>query len=135
MFFLAGCQCLTPIILATWEAKIRRIKVLSQPEQKFTRPPQPNQYLSAVACACHPSYVGGQEQEDCRSRPTQTIKFVKLHLNRKNCVWWCAPVILATTGRVKKKDQSLDRPGQKVRPYLQNNQSKKSWTHGLSMKP
>jgi hypothetical protein len=28
----AGCQWFTPIILATWEAKIRRIAVQSQPQ-------------------------------------------------------------------------------------------------------
>jgi hypothetical protein len=30
---LAGCQCPMPVILATWEAKIRRIEIWGQSRQ------------------------------------------------------------------------------------------------------
>jgi hypothetical protein len=34
---LVECQWLTPILLAAWEAEIRRIMVLGQPGQEFMR--------------------------------------------------------------------------------------------------
>jgi hypothetical protein len=37
----AGHRWLTPIILVTWEADIRRIKIGSQPEQAIQRTPSP----------------------------------------------------------------------------------------------
>jgi hypothetical protein len=36
----AESQWLTPVILATWEAKIRRIMILSHPQQKNKRDPK-----------------------------------------------------------------------------------------------
>jgi hypothetical protein len=38
---LAGCQWLTPVILATWEADIRRTVVLGQPGQIILKTPPP----------------------------------------------------------------------------------------------
>jgi hypothetical protein len=38
----AGNWCLTPIILATWEAEIARIAIQGQPEQMFIRSPLQN---------------------------------------------------------------------------------------------
>jgi hypothetical protein len=32
-------------------------------------------------------------------------------------------------GRVKQEDFNPGQPGKKVRPYIQNNQSKKGWRH------
>jgi hypothetical protein len=34
----AGCLWLTPVILATWKAEIRRIKVPDKLDKKFSRP-------------------------------------------------------------------------------------------------
>jgi hypothetical protein len=36
-------------------------------------------------------------------------------------------IIPATVGSIKQKDHGLGWPGQKTRPYLENNQSKRSW--------
>jgi hypothetical protein len=35
---LGGHQWLTPLILATWEAEIKRIMIQSQPGQKYAKP-------------------------------------------------------------------------------------------------
>jgi hypothetical protein len=37
----AGCQWLTPVILTTWEAKIKKIKVRGQPGQIVHKTPSP----------------------------------------------------------------------------------------------
>jgi hypothetical protein len=52
-------------MLATWEAKIGKIKVESQPWQKkkFKRP-HFNQWLGIVVHACHSSYTGKHKLED-----------------------------------------------------------------------
>jgi hypothetical protein len=48
-----------PIILATWEAEIRRILVQSQPGQKmFARPHLNGKKLGMMTCACHPGDRG-----------------------------------------------------------------------------
>jgi hypothetical protein len=39
IFSLAGCWWLTPVILATWEAEIRRIAVRGQTRQKVQETP------------------------------------------------------------------------------------------------
>jgi hypothetical protein len=44
---------------------------------------------------------------------------------KKSWAWWCSPVILATAGSLKHKGGYPGLPSQKVRSYLQNNQSKK----------
>jgi hypothetical protein len=38
---MAGCQWLTPIILATWKVQIRRIAVLGPPRQIVHETPPP----------------------------------------------------------------------------------------------
>jgi hypothetical protein len=40
-FSVARCQRLTPVILATWEAKLRRIKIQGQPRQVVLETPSP----------------------------------------------------------------------------------------------
>jgi hypothetical protein len=52
-----------PIILAAWEAEIQRISVRGQP--RICENPSQQKMPSVVACACHPSYLGKHEQEDC----------------------------------------------------------------------
>jgi hypothetical protein len=52
-------------------------------------------------------------------------KFARLHLSGKSWVWWHVPVILVTEGSVKYEAGGPSWPRQKVRPYFQNNQSKK----------
>jgi hypothetical protein len=48
-----GCQLLTPVILAIWEAEIRRITFQTQSGKKVSKTTfQP--LLGAVACSCHP---------------------------------------------------------------------------------
>jgi hypothetical protein len=49
----------SPVIPATWEAEIRRIKVLSQSRQKeLMRPHLHRKKLGMVVHACHPSNGG-----------------------------------------------------------------------------
>jgi hypothetical protein len=56
--YLAGCQWLTPVILATWQAEIRRIVVPGQPRQTFVRHNLSEKNLGVVVHACHPSDGG-----------------------------------------------------------------------------
>jgi hypothetical protein len=42
------------------------------------------------------------------------------------------PVIQAMAGGIKQEDVNPGQPGQKARPYPQNNQSQKDWGHGSS---
>jgi hypothetical protein len=42
------------------------------------------------------------------------------------------PVIPAMIGKHKWENHSPSQPGQKARPYFQNNQSKKGWRNGSS---
>jgi hypothetical protein len=66
------------------------------------------------------------------SQPGQT-QFLKSHLNGKSWVCWCVPVIPATVGRKHKQEDGIPGwPGQKTRPYLQDNQSIKGWRCGSS---
>jgi hypothetical protein len=92
-------QCLTPVILATQDAEIRRIPVGGQQGQivykTLSQKPIPkragrvvqgessefkpqnhkkikikkNNSWALVAHACDPSYSGGRDQEDCCSKP------------------------------------------------------------------
>jgi hypothetical protein len=56
-------QCLTFVILATWEAEIERNMVQDQPGKKFMRPPfQWKKNLGVVTYTCHPT-----EGRKCRS--------------------------------------------------------------------
>jgi hypothetical protein len=40
------------------------------------------------------------------------------------------PVVPVMVGCIRKEDQGPGWPGQKMRPYFQNKQSKKGWRHG-----
>jgi hypothetical protein len=79
-----------------------------------------------VMWTCHPSYW---EAEIGRimvpSHPGQKSSGDPISME-KSWVWWCASVIPAMV------ESSSGQPGQKVRPYLQNNQSKKGWRHDSS---
>jgi hypothetical protein len=44
------------VLLAPQEVEIRRIMVQGQTQKKFWRP-HLNQWLGAVVCICHPSYM------------------------------------------------------------------------------
>jgi hypothetical protein len=44
---------------------------------------------------------------------------------KNSWVWWHVPIISTTAGNLKHKNRGLGWPGQKARPYLQNNQNKK----------
>jgi hypothetical protein len=67
----------------------------------------------------NPSYLGGRDQEDHGLRPAWAkSSWERPHLNRAQ---WYMSVIPSTAGKSKIGGQT----GQKVRPYLQNNQSKK----------
>jgi hypothetical protein len=48
----AGHKWLTPVVLATWEAKIERIVVPHQPRQKVCETPSQSK-LGSVVCTCH----------------------------------------------------------------------------------
>jgi hypothetical protein len=85
----AGCWLFIPVILATQEAEIRRIKVQSQPKQivlkilspkypskkglvrPWVQDPVPQQQqkkklgLVLGTHACTPSYSGGRDKKDC----------------------------------------------------------------------
>jgi hypothetical protein len=45
----------------------------------------------------------------------------------KSWAWWHVPIISVTVGGIKWEEHGLGWPGQKSRPHLQNNQSKKGW--------
>jgi hypothetical protein len=54
---------LSPIILATWEAEIRRTVQGQSGEKVCETWSQP--WQGTMVCACHPSYSGKYKQEDC----------------------------------------------------------------------
>jgi hypothetical protein len=67
----ARCQWLMPVILATWEAGIRRIAAPGQARQKSLWDPisPEKKKLEVVAHACHCSYGGKFKIGVSRSRP------------------------------------------------------------------
>jgi hypothetical protein len=76
-------QWLTPVILAIWEAEIRKISVWEPAQANSSWDPIST---NGWAWWCMPvvtSYAGGWDQEDHSSRPAQAKQFAKLHLNRK----------------------------------------------------
>jgi hypothetical protein len=87
--------------------------------------------LGAEAHACNPSYSGGRNWEDGGLRTARAKSSWDPHLNQ----WLgmmthiCHP---SYCGKHKQEDHSLGQPGQKARPYLQNNQSKKGWGRASS---
>jgi hypothetical protein len=56
---LSWAQQLTPVILATQEAEIRRIKVQGHPRQKVCKTSSQPQWLGIVVYACYPRYTEG----------------------------------------------------------------------------
>jgi hypothetical protein len=68
--------------------------------------------------------LGGLKFEGSPSPPQK--KFVRPHFSRKkNWAWWFTSVIPATAGSINKRSSDPGLPGQKAKPYLQNNWSKK----------
>jgi hypothetical protein len=57
--FLPGYQQLTSVILASWEAKIGRIK--ASPAKKLSKTHLNRKKLGVVAHTCHPRYVGSMK--------------------------------------------------------------------------
>jgi hypothetical protein len=55
-------QWLKPVILASQEAEIRRIKIRGQPRQKHET--SLNQWLGTVVHTCYPGYTVKHSQED-----------------------------------------------------------------------
>jgi hypothetical protein len=50
------------VILATWEAEIRRIVIQGQPRQKVSETPSLQKMLNVVVHTCHPIYAGSINQ-------------------------------------------------------------------------
>jgi hypothetical protein len=80
--------------------------------------------------ACNPNYLEGFDGKNHGSMPAWTKTLVRLHLNRKIWAWWQALMIPKTIGSIKWEDHNPGQPGQKVRPCLQNNQTKQGWRRG-----
>jgi hypothetical protein len=74
-----------PVILATWEAEIRRVMVQDQPEQKVHETPSQS---TAGYRGMHLSSQSTQESEMGQiiipGHHGVRGKFARLHLNRKN---------------------------------------------------
>jgi hypothetical protein len=66
-------------------------------------------------------------------RTAQAKKKLVTPISREK-IWafWHTPIIPATMVKSIKQDLNLGQLGQKVRPYLKNNQRKKGWKHGSS---
>jgi hypothetical protein len=73
--------------------------------------------------------------EDHGSSPDWAISSPDPTSTGNSWAWWLKSVISATVGSVKQEDHSPGWPGQKVRPYIQNNHSKKGWRYGSSSTP
>jgi hypothetical protein len=50
----------------------------------------------------------------------------------ENWMWGYEPIIPAMPESLEQEDHNLGKLGEKMRSYLQNNQSKKGWQHGSS---
>jgi hypothetical protein len=72
----AGCQWLTPVILATWEAEIRRIVVPGQTQEKSLRDPSQQKKL---VYTCPLSYTRKHKIRGLRSRLAWTKSEIPPH--------------------------------------------------------
>jgi hypothetical protein len=95
-YILTECLWLIPVILATWEAKIRRIVVLYQPGQKFMRS-HLNQWHGSMCLSSqlHRRLRSGDLRFQASLGKKRTISA------EKSWAWWSVPVIPVTAGRVK----------------------------------
>jgi hypothetical protein len=84
-----------------------------------------------MAHTCNPSYLGDWDWEDQDSRPA-LAKSLQDSISSNSWGWWCVPVIPATARNIKEDDHGRGPTGQKARPYIQCNQSRKSWKCSLS---
>jgi hypothetical protein len=92
------------IILATWETEIRRTAVQGQPG------------MGTACLSCQATGEAEIKRILVLGQPEHKKKFVRPIPMGKSWAWWHVPVI------------------PKVRPYLQNNLSKKGWGLGSSSK-
>jgi hypothetical protein len=67
-------------------------------------------------------------------QPRKRVGETSIHDNGKKLVWWHTAVFPVMVGSLKQENRSPGQPRQKMRPYLQNNQSKKGWWYGSSVK-
>jgi hypothetical protein len=91
--------------------------------------------LVLAACTWNSSYLGGWDWVGHGSRTVLTKKPKKLLRpisTEKSLVWWGVPVIPARVESINRMIAVQGDPRQKVRPYLQNNQSKKVRRYGWS---
>jgi hypothetical protein len=79
---------------------------------------------------CNASCLVNWDQEGHGSRPAWTKSLTNSISTEKSWAWWHMPVIPVMARSLKWEDLSLVQSGQKVSPYLQNNQSKKGWRCG-----
>jgi hypothetical protein len=127
----ARYQWLTSVILATRAAEQGGSKFEASQGKKFTRPPSQS---IAGHCGAHLSFQATWKAEIRRINvPGQTgQKFVRPYLSGKKLDMVPYPCHPWNSGKHKIGGHGTSQPGQRVRPYLQNNQSKQDWGHGSS---
>jgi hypothetical protein len=74
---------------------------------------------------CNPRYLGDWDLEDCSSRLVKAKSLWHPISTEKSWAQWHVPIIPTPVGSGKYEDHYPAWPVQKVRPYLQNNQSNK----------
>jgi hypothetical protein len=130
-----GCQWLIPLTLAglAWEAEIERTVVQGQPRQGICKTPISTNSWPWRHAPVIPIHAGRWDWEDDQSsRPAGEKSLQDFLKGKKSWVWWYTPVIPAMARSIKQENYGPGSHGQKVRLYLQNNQSKTGWRRGSS---